>query len=86
MLLNYIGDNETILGYQSQLYGALVNSLENKLSYELEANCVTQEDLDNSSKNLNRMFAYMSKIKRQSTIDMSKPIEKPDIVEDVDIL
>lgn len=86
LLLNYIGDNETILGYQSQLYGALVNSLENKLSYELEANCVTQEDLDNSSKKLNRMFAYMSKIKRQSTIDMSKPIEKPEIVEDVDIL
>lgn len=83
LLLNYMGDNTVILDKQAELYGALLNGLENKLAYELEANCVTQEELDNSTKKLSRMFSYMNKIKRPSKLDPKEDIPKPEPVEDV---
>lgn len=86
LLLNYTGDDENLIQHQGMLYSALVNGLESKLSYELESNCVTQEELDSNNKKLSRMFSYMSKIKRPSVIDLSTTIEKPDPVENVDIL
>lgn len=86
LLLNYVGEDENLVEHQGMLYGALVNGLENKLSYELESNCVTQEELDSNNKKLSRMFSYMAKIKRPSVIEPGTTIEKPEPVEEVDIL
>lgn len=83
LLLNYMGDNEFLLEKQAELYGALLNGIEEKLAYELEANCVTQDDLDSSNKKLSRIFTYLSKIKRVDKRDMSADIPKPEVVEDV---
>lgn len=86
LLLNYTGVNERLIEAQGELYGALINGIEDKLSYELEGNCLTQDDLDKSTVKMSRMFSYMSKIKRPSVIDASVKIEKPEQVENVDIL
>lgn len=86
LLLNYVGEDEYLIEKQAELYSALVNGLEKRLEYELESNCVTQEELDSNNKKLSRIFGYMSRIKRPTHIEPGTSIEKPEAVEDVDIL
>ncbi len=83
LLLNYTGCNETVIEAQGELYGALINGVEEKLSYELEGNCLTQEDLDKSSVKMSRIFNYMSKIKRPAILSPDTEIKAPDAVADV---
>lgn len=78
LLLNYVGNNPTILQYQAELYIALVNALSEKLSYELESNCVRQEDLDNSNTLLSRMFSYLSKVKVKDKVDVTEKTTMPE--------
>lgn len=86
LILNYIGSNERVLEAQGELYEALINGLEQTLAYELESNCVTQDELDNSNAKLRNMFSYMAKIKRPAVIQPGTEIKKPEPVEATNIL
>lgn len=81
LLLNYTGDDEELIDRQAMLYSALMNGLEKKLAYELESNCVTQEELDNNNKKLSRMFSYMNRINRIKVIEPGTKIEMPEQVD-----
>lgn len=84
-ILKYNGTNETLNNAQSELYGAIMNGLENKLKYELETNCVTDSEIQNNRTQINKMFSFMSKIKRAQKIDRTEKIEMPDKI-DIDVL
>lgn len=87
LLLNYLGEDPNLIEAQATIYTSMLNSLEHKLAYELEVNCISQEDLDNSNKQLGRMFSYLSKVKRPQVLNVKEAnIEKPEPVENVDIL
>lgn len=84
LLLNYTGNDPELIEAQGELYAALINGLEKKLAYELESNCITQDDLDTSNKSMDRMFNYLAKIKRPALLTNDTKIEMPEPVEDVD--
>lgn len=84
LLLNYTGNNPELIEAQGELYAALINGIEKKLAYELESNCITQDELDSSNAQINRMFGYMARIKRPAVLTEEDEIKVPDPVEDVD--
>lgn len=84
LLLNYTGDNPEICDRQVELYSALINALEEKLKYELDSNCVSEEYLKTSSIRFDRYKSFMSRLQRKQQIDINEKIEMPDKVGDID--
>lgn len=84
LLLNYTGDDPELCEAQGELYSALLNALEDKLKYELDSNCVTNESLNKSSIKFNRYKSFMSRLKREEVLDPNQKIEMPDKVGDID--
>lgn len=82
LLLNYEGQDPKVLELQSELYGALLTGLESHLSYETDGNCVTYAELESDSKKLNKMFGFMSQVKRPLKLN---PALKPVMPEKLDI-
>lgn len=64
LLLNYDGTDERVLALQEELYLALLQGLENKLDYEVDSNCITSDELKTDSSQLQKLFGFMSKLKR----------------------
>jgi len=81
LLMNYVGEDPTILDYQMKFLVALLNGLENKLYYELEVNNITAKDIYNNKRRLSQIFVAQRQIQRNEKIDVGEKIELPEIKE-----
>ena len=84
LLLDYNGVDPTIRELQAELYVALLQGLEDKLSYELDSNCVTSAELESDSDQLQKVFGFMAKLKRPLKLNPALKIKMPDKVDGID--
>ncbi len=79
LLMKYLGDNEEIYTARDEFITALMAKSEKELSYELEVNNITEDQMDKSKNRRMNIFSLASKINRN---EVSLP-ETKDLEDDV---
>ena len=77
ILMDYDGDNQELLERKLKFITACMQNLEERLSYELEVNNRTEEELETNVNKLKNLFNLLGSIKRTDVLDPNAEKAKP---------
>nr|DAN76594.1 MAG TPA: AAA domain protein [Caudoviricetes sp.] len=72
VLMDYNGSNEELINRKIKFLSCCMQNLENRLSYELEVNNKTSEELEENVDKLKNLFNLLGKIERVDVLDPNK--------------
>ena len=72
VLMDYTGNNEELIKRKIKFLSCCMQNLENRLSYELEVNNKTSEELEENVDKLKNLFNLLGQIERVDVLDPNK--------------
>ena len=72
ILMDYTGNDEELIKRKIKFLSACMQNLEARLSYELEVNNKTADELEDNVSKLKNMFSLLGQIERVDILDPSK--------------